>query len=85
MSRRVWKAVETEVGKTRIVKTKGRRSKRGSRKETRRESKAIEKEVEKEKDNNCKKSSRRLGDLEWEREHGEVRSRDEKTGSRKIS
>ena len=85
MSRRVWKAVETEVGKTRIVKTKGRRSKRGSRKETRRESRAKEKEAEKRKDNKCKKSSRGLGDLEWEREHGEVRSRDEKTGSRKIS
>ena len=85
MSRRVWKAVETEVGKTRIAKTKGRRSKRESRKETRRESRAKEKEAEKGKDNKCKKSSKGLEDLEWERGSGEVRSRDEKTGSRKIS
>ena len=59
----MWEAVETEARKTRVVKTKGRRSERESRKKMRRESRAKEKEAEKGKDNRCEKSSRELGDL----------------------
>ena len=36
MSRRVWKVVEAETGKSRVAKSKRRRSKRGGREEKRR-------------------------------------------------
>ena len=55
MSRRVWKAVETEVEKARMVEAK-----RG-REEIRR--KRIEK-IEKGKENRSEESSKRVGDLE---------------------
>ena len=62
MSRRMWTAVETKVGKIGIAKTKERRGKRGGKKETGGE-RVKEKELEKEKDNRYKESSRGMEDL----------------------
>ena len=50
VSRKVWKAVKTEAGKVRMVKTKERRKNKEERKEE-----------EKTKSGGCKENSRRMG------------------------
>ena len=85
MSRGVWKAVEANVRKIRVVETKERRSKERSRKEMRGESKETEKEVEKGKDSGSEESGRRMGDMGQRRRSGKIRSRSKEVGSREIS
>ena len=88
MSRGMWKAVETKIGKVRIAKAKERRKKRKGREETRREGdkkETEEEKTEKRKSNRYKKSSGRVGDLEGKKKSYEVGRRGEKVGSRNIS
>jgi len=54
--------VETKVGKTRIAEAEKRGEKRRSRKEKGRKGRKT-KEAEESKNNRCKESSRRVGDL----------------------
>ena len=85
MSGEVWKIVETNTGKIRMVKTKERRSKRGSREEIKRERGEKEKETKKRKDSRSEKSSRRIEDLGGRRRSSKVRGRSKEVGSREIS
>ena len=62
--REMWKAMETEVRKTKVVKIERMRKERGRRKETEEERKEEETTKER-KDNRGKKDSRRMRDLEW--------------------
>ena len=60
MFERMWKTVETKAGEVRITKTKEKREERRKRR-----GKEERKEKEKEKqDNEYKKSSKRIGNLE---------------------
>ena len=72
MSRGVWKAVETKVGETRVVKTKEERKKR-------------KKPKKKGEDNEDKEGSRKMGDLGWRRGSSKVRRRGKKAGVRMFS
>ena len=60
VSRRMWEAVESEIGEVGMVEAKGRKGKRRSREETRRAGKEKTKGKENSKD---KKSSRGMGNL----------------------
>jgi len=63
MSRKMWKAVEAEAGKSRMAGTEEKRKKGRSRKEIgRKREEGKEKTKERKKDGG-KKSSRRMGDL----------------------
>ena len=57
MSRRVWKAVETKVGKIRVAKTKERGGERGDRKKARSKDREKTKKTKKEKDDRSKENS----------------------------
>ena len=60
MSGRVWKALETQVGKVKIAEIERRRGRRGNRKEVRRKEKREEANIEKaeeEKGNRSKEGS----------------------------
>ena len=88
MSRRMWEAVETKAERDRIAEVERRREKRRGGKKIRR--KGNGKEIKKEKtkgrkDNRCKESGGRMGDLGWGKRGSKVRGRSEKAGSRKIS
>jgi len=76
--------VETKAGKTRVVKTKRRRNKGRSREEMRRESRKTEKKAKKRKDNRSEESGKRMGDLGQRERGGEIESKDEEAGSRKV-
>jgi len=82
MPRRMWKAVKASAGKVRMGKTEGGGNKGRSRKEMRGKTKT--KETKKGKSSRGEKSGRGMGNLEQRREGGEVRSRGEKAGPRKI-
>ena len=56
-------AVETEAREGRMAETERGGGKRGSRKKMRRKSKEKTKKAEKGKNDACKESSRRMGDL----------------------
>jgi len=62
MPRGVWKTVESDAEKIRVVETEGGEGKEGSRKEIRKERE--KEEAKKEKNSRSKKGSRRIGDLE---------------------
>jgi len=61
MSREVWKAVKTDIGKTGVVETERRRGKGRSRKEMR--GKRRGEEAKKRKNSRGKKNSRRIGNM----------------------
>ena len=73
--------METEAGKVRVAKTRRRRKeieREGDRKEIE------EGKTEKKKSDKYKKSSRRVGNLRWERRSCKIRGKSKKTGPRKI-
>ena len=83
VSWRVWKVVETKVGKVRVEKTKEERKKR--EREEKGRTKRTEKEKTKEGGNNgSKEGNRGMVNFGWRRS-SEVRERDKMASTRKIS
>jgi len=79
VSRKIWKAVETEAKKIRMGKTKG------GKEEIRREGaeKGSRKEEEEKKENNGnQENSREIGNIGQRGGSGKVRGRSKKTGTR---
>ena len=63
MSGRIWKTMETEAKKTRVVKTARKRNEKEKRREMRKKEKdegREEKEVKRKQNDGCKESSRRM-------------------------
>ena len=81
MSRRMWKAVETNTEEIRVAETKGRGGKRRSRKKTRGEGK--EGEAKKGKDGRSKNDSRGVENMEGR--SSKIGGGSKETGPRKIS
>ena len=75
MFRRVWKAVETKIRKTRVAKTKSKREERGRGKETREERTEKEEKTQKKENDGSEKSSRRMRD--WNVEEEIAKSKEE--------
>ena len=63
MSRRIWKAVETEARKSGMAKVERRGEERRSKKKVRNEERKEKRKDKKRKDNKCKEDSRRVGNL----------------------
>jgi len=83
----MWEVVETKIGKDRVVEAERRREKKRKGKKTggRENGKETKKEkTEERKNNRCKESGRRMGNLGQERRGSKVRERDKKAGFRKI-
>ena len=76
----MWEIIEIKARKTGVVKAKGRRKDKG---EVRREGKEEKSKKLKIKNDRCKESGRRVGDLEWKESGSKIReeSKEVSTGT----
>ena len=80
----MWETVEAEAGKTRVAKTKRRRSKEGSRQEKRGKGRKTKEKTKKGKTGRNQKANKGVGDLGRGRRGSKVGGRCEEVGSREV-
>ena len=85
MSRRMWEAMKTKTGETRVVETKEGREKETRRKETEEGRKEEKEKTKKEENNGSKKGARGMRNVRWWRRDSKIREESKKANTRTLS